>query len=44
MVLADPELYQSPGFQKEVNSYEAKKTELERLMIEWEELAGKLAG
>jgi len=44
VVLADPEFYQSPGFQKEVNSYEAKKTELERLMIEWEELAGKLAG
>lgn len=43
VVLADPEFYQSPGFQKEVNSYEAKKTELERLMIEWEELAGKLA-
>ncbi len=44
VVLADPEFYQSPGFQKEVNSYEAKKAELERLMIEWEDLAEKLAG
>jgi ATP-binding cassette subfamily F protein 3 len=44
VVLADPEFYQSAGFQKEVNSYEAKKVELEKLMIEWEELAGKLAG
>ncbi len=44
VVLADPEFYQSPGFQKEVNSYEAKKAELERLMIEWEELAEKLSG
>ena len=42
--LADPEFYQSPGFQKEVRQYEAKKVELERLMIEWEELAEKLAG
>ncbi len=44
VVLADPEFYQSAGFQKEVNSYEAKKAELEKLMIEWEELAEKLAG
>lgn len=44
VVLADPEFYQSTGFQKEVNSYEAKKAELERLMIEWEDLAEKLAG
>lgn len=43
-MLADPEFYQSTGFQKEVNSYEAKKAELERLMIEWEDLAEKLAG
>lgn len=43
LVLADPEFYQSTGFQKEVSGYEAKKLEIERLMIEWEELAEKLA-
>lgn len=42
--LADPEFYQSTNFQKEVKLYEDKKLELERLMIEWEELAEKLAG
>lgn len=41
--LADPEFYQSTNFQKEVKLYEDKKLELERLMIEWEELAEKLA-
>ncbi len=42
--LADPEFYQSSNFQKEIKLYEDKKLELERLMIEWEELAEKLAG
>ena len=42
--LADPEFYQSTNFQKEVKLYEDKKLELERLMLEWEELAEKLAG
>ena len=42
--LADPEFYQSTNFQKEVKLYDDKKLELERLMLEWEELAEKLAG
>lgn len=42
VLLADPEFYQSVGFQKEVSSYETKKLEIERLMMEWEELAEKL--
>jgi ATP-binding cassette subfamily F protein 3 len=41
--LADPEFYQSTDFQKEVKMYEQKKLELERLMIEWEELAEKIS-
>jgi ATP-binding cassette subfamily F protein 3 len=41
--LADPDFYQSPDFKKEVQSYEAKKLELERLMAEWGELAEKLS-
>ena len=41
--LADPDFYQSPGFQKEVRLYEDKKLELERYMLEWESLAEKLA-
>ncbi len=41
-LLADPDFYQSEGFQKEVDAYEAKKKELEKLMEEWESLAEKL--
>ena len=42
-LLADPDFYQTEGFQKEVDAYEAKKKELEKLMVEWESLAEKLA-
>ena len=41
--LLDPEFYQSPDFQKTVKAYEGKKLELERLMLEWEGLAEKMA-
>jgi ATP-binding cassette subfamily F protein 3 len=41
--LLDPEFYQSPDFQKTVQAYEGKKLELERLMLEWEGLAEKIA-
>lgn len=41
--LADPEFYLSPEFQKEVQTYESRKKELERLMEEWELLAEKLS-
>jgi ATP-binding cassette subfamily F protein 3 len=41
--LLDPEFYQSPDFQKTVKSYESKKLELDRLMLEWEGLAEKMA-
>lgn len=41
--LADPDFYQTPGFQKEVDSYEAKKAELKKLMDEWEELVETLS-
>jgi hypothetical protein len=44
VLLADPEFYQTTDFQKEVKMYEQKKLELERLMIEWEELAEKISG
>lgn len=40
--LLDPEFYQTPDFQKSVNTYEAKKLELDRLMLEWEQIAEKL--
>ena len=43
-LLADPDFYQSPGFQNEVRMYEGKKVELEKFMVEWESLAEKLAG
>lgn len=43
LLLADPDFYQTAGFQKEVDAYEAKKIELEKLMAEWEELAEKLS-
>ena len=41
--LADPEFYLSPEFQKEVQTYESRKKELEKLMVEWEMLAEKLS-
>lgn len=41
--LADPDFYQSTGFQKEVRLYEDKKAELEKFMTEWESIAEKLA-
>jgi ATP-binding cassette subfamily F protein 3 len=41
--LLDPEFYQSPEFQKTVQAYESKKLDLERLMLEWEELAEKIS-
>ena len=41
--LADPEYYLSPEFQKEVQTYESRKKELEKLMVEWEMLAEKLS-
>lgn len=43
ILLGDPEFYQTAGFQKEVDAYEARKLELEKLMVEWEDLADKLA-
>ncbi len=43
VLLADPEFYQTDGFQKEVDAYEAKKRELEKLMVEWEDLADKMS-
>ncbi len=43
LLLADPEFYQTDGFQKEVKAYEGKKQELEKLMEEWEKLVEKLS-
>jgi ATP-binding cassette subfamily F protein 3 len=41
-MLADPEFYQSAGFQSEVKVYEDKKRALEQLMTEWEGLVEKM--
>ena len=41
--LADPNFFQSPDFGPAVKAYEAKKVELEKLTIEWEQLVGKLS-
>ena len=40
--LTDPEFYQRPEFHAEVQNYEKRKLELNKLMEEWERLAEKL--
>lgn len=40
--LADQEFYQSKDFKSEMQKYESKKQELNKLMEEWETLANKL--
>jgi len=41
--LADPEFYKTPEYFATVRKYEDKKTELNKLMEEWERLAEKIA-
>ncbi len=41
-LLADQDFYQKPDYHTVVMQYEAKKAELEKLMIEWETMAVKL--
>ncbi|HEX5111482.1 MAG TPA: hypothetical protein VFV79_01435, partial [Saprospiraceae bacterium] len=41
--LADPVFFQSPEFGVAVKTYESKKTELEKVTAEWEQVVSQLA-
>jgi ATP-binding cassette, subfamily F, member 3 len=42
--MADPDIYRSATGREAVAEYNAVRDELERLYVEWEELAAELAG